>query len=157
MSFKGFLLIGLIIVVVILILGFMMAFLSKNGDGHVLIGDKLPECPDKPNCLCSEYAQNNHWIEPLSIDGLEAEKAWHLFRQMVEQSGGDIRVDQNFKLHAVYTTSFFKFNDDLMARLDNEKKLIHLRSESRIGHSDFGKNKQRLQDLCDAFYQKARP
>jgi uncharacterized protein (DUF1499 family) len=50
-------------------------------------------------------------------------------------------------VHAVYYTPFLKFADDVEFRLDPEGKVIHARSESRIGHSDLGTNRARIERI----------
>ena len=41
----------------------------------------------------------------------------------------------------------FSFVDDINVVLDTETNLIHIRSASRKGHSDFGVNRKRIEAL----------
>ena len=50
-----------------------------------------------------------------------------------------------------FRTPGFGFIDDVEFRLAGEERLIHFRSASRIGRSDFGVNRKRLQRIGDAF------
>ena len=50
-------------------------------------------------------------------------------------------------LHAEATSFVLHFVDDIDAILDAEAGLIHIRSASRIGHSDFGVNRKRIEAL----------
>ena len=42
---------------------------------------------------------------------------------------------------------FFGFVDDINVILDTDTNLIHIRSASRTGHSDFGVNRKRIEAL----------
>ena len=50
-------------------------------------------------------------------------------------------------LHAEATSLVLSFVDDIDAILDAEAGLIHIRSASRLGHSDFGVNRKRIEKL----------
>ena len=49
--------------------------------------------------------------------------------------------------HVVITSFVFGFADDLELALDQTSGLVELRSESRLGESDFGVNRRRLAEL----------
>ena len=50
-------------------------------------------------------------------------------------------------VHAVATSAVFGFADDVELALDQGAKSVELRSESRLGESDFGVNRRRLDQL----------
>jgi uncharacterized protein (DUF1499 family) len=50
-------------------------------------------------------------------------------------------------IHAEFTSAFFRFVDDVEFYFDSDAKTIHMRSASRIGYSDFGVNRKRLDDI----------
>jgi uncharacterized protein (DUF1499 family) len=50
-------------------------------------------------------------------------------------------------LYAQSSTSVLKFTDDVEFWLDPAAGVIHMRSASRLGHSDFGANRKRLEDI----------
>lgn len=60
-------------------------------------------------------------------------------------------TDPGSYLHALYVTSFFGFIDDVEARWDRDRGILHLRSASRVGVVDRGLNQRRLNSLRDAF------
>ena len=57
-------------------------------------------------------------------------------------------------LAVTFTSSIFRFVDDLEIRIDTDQQLIHLRSASRVGRSDGGVNRKRLERLKMAFQLK---
>jgi uncharacterized protein (DUF1499 family) len=108
---------------------------------------KLPMCPNSPNCVSSQAANAEHFIAPFKIKG-KPEEAWVALRQAlaglertaITEANGD-------ELHAESTSLVFRFVDDINAILDADAKLIHIRSASRVGYSDLGVNRKRVESL----------
>ena len=61
--------------------------------------------------------------------------------------GGIIHQDTDSYVAATFRSNIFRFIDDFEIRLDTENKLIHIRSASRVGNSDFGANRKRIEKL----------
>ncbi|GAV19321.1 hypothetical protein MMIC_P0255 [Mariprofundus micogutta] len=141
----------LIIVAVLLVLGLVayiaMAIQSqKTPDGLGLQQGQLRPCPDSPNCVCSEeHSQSSeiHAIAPVKV----ADRGWKKMKDIITEQGGVIERDDGLYLHATFTTPVFRYVDDVELRLDEENGLIHIRSASRIGRSDFGVNRSRVERL----------
>ena len=57
-----------------------------------------------------------------------------------------ITENENY-LHLECTSLIFRFKDDLELFIDTEQKKIHFRSASRVGHSDFGVNRKRVEEI----------
>ena len=112
---------------------------------------RLAACPDTPNCVCSEAPDEN--IAPLQFDG-SAQEAWRAVREAVVQTGGEIVAVEEGYLHAAYTSRIFRFVDDLELRLDAAGSAIQVRSASRVGYSDLGVNRRRVERLREAFRQE---
>jgi len=119
-------------------------------DGH------LAPCPGSPNCVSSEESDSNHFTQPFVFEG-EASAAWATLRQVIGQRGGIIVQDDGEYLWATFTSRLFRFVDDTEFRLDAENHLIHVRSASRVGYSDLGVNRKRVEALREAFYPVQTP
>ena len=54
-------------------------------------------------------------------------------------------------VEATDTTTWFGFKDDVVVRINDKgsKRVVDIRSKSRIGKSDLGKNAQRIKTLID--------
>jgi uncharacterized protein (DUF1499 family) len=144
--------IALIIIAVLILTGivsfFVLGLMSQSGEAHGLVEGKLSKCPDKPNCVCSEFeADVGHYIEPIGITAGNASKALSKMKNSVREMGGSIQVENGNYLAATFTSSIFRFVDDLEIRIDTDEKKIHLRSASRVGHSDRGVNRERIERL----------
>ena len=127
---------------------FIMAWLSKSGHAPGLSNDSLTPCPNKPNCICSEYDQDTpHYLAPLPIPAAKMPSAMHAIEVSITSLGGEIQTQDDHYLAATFSSSFFGFIDDVELRIDSDKHLIHIRSAARIGHSDFGVNQKRARAL----------
>ena len=127
---------------------FIMAWLSESGATPVVNSSFLKPCPNKPNCVCSEYIDDTeHYIEPLSLSTKQLSKAINYIKISVQSLEGKIVTDENTYLAATFSSSFFGFIDDVEFRVDNENQLIHIRSAARLGYSDFGINNKRVNNL----------
>lgn len=104
-------------------------------DGH------LKACPGTPNCVNSEQGD----IEPIAFGDLSAEDAWQELQQAISGEGGELKSVSGDYLWAIFKTPMLRFTDDVEARLDSGSRQIHLRSASRIGYSDLGTNRRRLE------------
>ena len=109
----------------------------------------LQPCPDKPNCVFSAATNPQHTIEALPLLDGNSEANWQRAVAAITQAGGQIVVDDGDYCHAVFTSTLFRFKDDVeMQRLDAE---IAIRSASRAGTSDLGKNRQRVERIRELY------
>jgi len=131
-----------------------MSVMSKNWNAPGLIDKKLTRCPDKPNCVCSEYKDDiKHYIEPIYIS--ENIDSLALLNKILADMGGNIKSEQDNYIAVTFTSSVFNFIDDLEIRIDKENKMIHIRSAARVGYSDFGVNRKRVEQLRHVFDKNA--
>jgi uncharacterized protein (DUF1499 family) len=62
-----------------------------------------------------------------------------------------IVTDKENYIHAEFTSAFFRFVDDVEFYFDEKDKTIQLKSASRVGYSDFGVNRQRIDTIQSRF------
>lgn len=116
-------------------------------------------CPDSPNCVSSLAQDPRHAIEPLSFASSKATPAQAgeaALRALKRMPRTRITVMATDPFHAVAecTTLVLRFKDDVELRLDPERRLIDIRSASRVGHSDFGANRKRMERLRHLFEEE---
>lgn len=113
--------------------------------GTMQIDGHLKPCPDTPNCVNSEQHVNEKAsIDPLQVSGSSLD-SWQALQQAVEEEGGRIEMVNDTFLHATFRSRIFRFVDDVTCRLDRKNQLIHMSSASRVGYSDFGVNRKRVE------------
>ncbi|MFZ2404780.1 MAG: DUF1499 domain-containing protein [Methylobacter sp.] len=114
---------------------------------------KLAACPNSPNCVSSQAADEDHFIAPFKITG-NVEDAWAALKKaLISQSRTVITNETGGTLHAEATSLVFRFVDDIDAILDADARLIHIRSASRTGYGDFGVNRKRVETLRSQLQQ----
>ncbi|MEM9898790.1 MAG: DUF1499 domain-containing protein [Pseudomonadota bacterium] len=64
---------------------------------------------------------------------------------MVAAEGGEIVQQSDEYIAAVFTTKIMRYKDDVEFRLDDAA--VHVRSASRVGYSDLGANRKRIESL----------
>jgi len=108
---------------------------------------KLRPCPETPNCVCSFDTGDEHGIEPFVAGPRPAATFDQLRSLLGSMPRVEIVTDNENYLHAEFTTSLLRFVDDAEFLLDETADVIHVRSASRVGRSDFGTNRQRVEML----------
>ncbi len=107
----------------------------------------LAPCPDTPNCVASHAEDPEHAIEPIRYEG-GAEAAWTAVRRAVESLPRTTIVrEEDGYLHAECRSMILRFVDDLELQLQPDAGIIAVRSASRLGRSDFGVNRKRVERL----------
>ena len=112
-------------------------------------GGLLAACPGSPNCVSSQAGDEKHLIAPLVFSGdpdaafarLKAILGRRSNSTIIEEMPGYLRVELRTVL----------FVDDGEFLLDRERSVIHLRSASRLGYSDLGKNRSRIEEIRNEF------
>ena len=120
-------------------------------------GGRLAACPGSPNCVSTQAENQEHWIEPLQTEvgddgaiSLLAEIVREQPRTMiVEQTGDYLRVE--------FRSLLFRFCDDVEFYHDRRSGLVHFRSASRVGHSDLGVNRRRMEQIREQFQRRLAP
>lgn len=116
---------------------------------------KLAACPAAPNCVSTQEDDRSHWIAPLKFGGSAADVIPRL-REIVSSMSGSVVVTQNDTyLHAEFRSAVFRFVDDVEFLVEPESARVHLRSASRVGHSDFGVNRARVEEIRRRFHGPA--
>jgi len=107
---------------------------------------KLKNCTSKPNCVCSHCNENNpHNIKPINVIGTLSETLEKIHQLLLNTSKVKIIKYEGNYLYAECKSKLLGFVDDLEFYSDNDAKVIQVRSASRLGTSDFGVNRKRVE------------
>ena len=133
----------------VIFMGMLATFIAScAGDRPKNLGvnnGSLFPCPSSPNCVSSQAKDENHRIAPLSFS-TDPDAAFLLLKKILA-SRGDTRIiaEETGYLRVEFHTTFFV--DDGEFLLGRGSNVVHVRSASRIGYSDFGKNRSRMEDI----------
>jgi len=117
----------------------------------------LAPCPGKPNCVRSGATDERHAIAPIAARSPLPVALAELVRIAAAMPGARVVVERDDYAHLEFETPLMGFVDDVEFAIDAGAGVIQVRSASRIGTSDFGVNRQRIEKLRGAYAAAARP
>lgn len=123
-----------------------------------LTDGRLKPCDPAPNCVCSvgDPADHQHHIAALTSDSPEVlAQLWQRILdslpelQLTQVKRADIEVagHPTYYLHCTHTSSLFGFVDDIEFHWQPYLKKIDIKSASRVGYSDLGANRKRVEKI----------
>jgi uncharacterized protein (DUF1499 family) len=112
---------------------------------------KLAACPSTPNCVSSQATDAEHAIAPYGYGAALPDAKARLKRVVGALPRTRLVGETESYLHFEFTSRIFRFVDDVEFYFDDAAKLIHMRSASRLGRSDFGVNRKRVEAIRRAF------
>ena len=143
-----------VLVPALIVLAMFAVFRASRGKPPVGMTDgRLAPCPGRPNCVSSEDGAGPSRVEPLPFTG-EPQAAWVCLKRAVQGIGGAIEREDNGYIWAIFKSKLFRFVDDMEFRMDAANRLIHVRSAARVGYSDLGVNRRRVETLRRRFSQE---
>jgi len=119
----------------------------------VSTGQLLP-CPKKPNCVNSQSSDPAYFIEPIQVTETAKKTQKRLLQLLKNLKQAKIIVAQENYIRVEFTSKVFKFIDDVEFTISStkaEKSTIDFRSASRIGYSDLGANRKRMEQIRNKF------
>lgn len=110
-------------------------------DGHLL------PCPASPNCVSSDAPDTAHSVAPFPLI-VPPRDGWRAVQAAIDGLPRTkmISVTDDY-LHVECSSAVFGFVDDLELHLRPAENIIAVRSASRLGHSDLGVNRKRVESL----------
>ncbi len=141
---KTLLMVVLLAVIAVALLLWMQARKASQMSPPVLIDGALPVCGSKPNCVSSTAgADSSHYIEPIRSAGATMQSVV----AAIEALGGQIQTTDANSVTATFASTVFGFIDDLIVTADSIPGTFQVRSSSRVGYSDMGANRKRVEQL----------
>ncbi len=136
------------LVILAVMLRIAVPFISTQPDNLGITDDEtLSECSDSPNCVSSFATDAGHRIEPIPFNGSLEETQSKLLATLQEIPRVEIVTADPTYIHAVTRSRIMGYVDDNEFLLDEESGLIHLRAAARLGESDLGANRARIETI----------
>lgn len=114
---------------------------------------RLAPCPASPNCVASGAADEAHAIAPLAYRGTPDAALATLAKVVAAQPGATVVVRRDDYLYATFQTPLMGFVDDVEFAALPGRSAIDVRSASRLGYSDLGTNRKRIEAVRAAFVE----
>ena len=116
--------------------------------------DKFSPCPNKPNCISSQSTDTARYVAPLQYAGSLSDARQKLTEVLKNTKRVVLVKAETNYIHAEFRSRIFGFVDDVEFYFPKEKSgetVIHIRSASRIGYSDLGANRRRIERIRKEF------
>lgn len=120
----------------------MFNFSGSRPDNLGVNNGTLAPCPGTPNCVNSQSNDEKAKIAPLPAVPISQIKA---VVESMEKT--KIITETNDYLYAEFASKLMGFVDDVEFYLDNNAGVVHVRSASRMGKSDLGVNRSRVEKI----------
>lgn len=108
---------------------------------------RLKPVPGTPNAVSSQARSSSHAIAPLTYASTRERAMPALINIVTDNPGARIVRQSPDYLYAEYSSALLGFVDDVEFWFEPRAKQIQVRSASRLGYSDFGVNRARIEDI----------
>lgn len=107
---------------------------------------KLKACPESPNCVSSQAdAKDSHYILPLKYN-VDLSIAKDSMKKIISsEPRTTLVIEKDNYLYFEFKSKLMGYVDDVEFYFDDLEKTIHVRSASRLGKSDLGVNRKRIE------------
>lgn len=129
------------------------AISPRPADLGVDSAGNLRPCPPTPNCVHTQAdpADTEHFMPPIALAAdTSPEQAQDRIRQIINDiDRSTIITDDERYLHAEVRSLLWGFVDDVEFYFADDA--IHFRSGARLGRSDIGVNRQRMEAITERY------
>lgn len=112
---------------------------------------RLAPCPATPNCVSSQSTDKEHAVDPLRYTTSRQQAFEDLKAVILHMKRARIITEDGNYLHVEFTSALWRFVDDGEFYFDENAKTIQVRSASRMGKSDLGVNRKRVESIRAAW------
>lgn len=125
----------------------IFSFSGKKPDFLGVNAGQFAPCPNSPNCVSSQSSDPGHRVEPLTYSS-SPEQAFQSLKAAIQRlEKTKIVTETENYLHVEFTSSLMGFVDDVEFYINKDKNAIEVRSASRLGESDLGVNRKRVESI----------
>lgn len=118
---------------------------------------KLIQCPSSPNCVSTQARDKTHFIDPIILENSPLKVKEEIVKILSGLNQSKIiEIEDNY-IRAEFSSKIFGFVDDVefyFPDTKSKKITINMRSASRLGYSDLGANRRRIEEIRSKFNLK---
>lgn len=127
-------------------LAILLSACSGSPPGNLGVSDgRLASCPESPNCVSSQASDEAHRIEPLPLKGSPSQTQALLAKLLSDEPRARLIEQDTHYLRAEFSSRVLRFVDDVEFLIGEQA--VDVRSASRLGYSDLGVNRKRIEHL----------
>ena len=141
-----------------LVLGAVLLLAGCGAAGRLApAGGPLRPCPTTPNCVSTEARDARHSMPPLPYTGTAEAAQARARAALLAEPRTRIVTERPGYLHAEARSRLFRFVDDVEVMVDSAAQVVRFRSASRLGRSDLGVNRARMERFSARFRAAENP
>lgn len=125
--------------------------MAKSKKPIGIVDGKLHPCPKSPNCVSTQAIDEKQKIEPIKYSGSLEDAKGKILSIINSLKRSKIITNEENYIHIEFRTATFRFVDDVEFLFDDKEKIIHFRSRARMGYSDMGVNRKRMEEITKLF------
>jgi len=125
--------------------------MAKSKKPIGIVDGKLHPCPKSPNCVSTQAIDDKQKMEPINYSGSLEDAKSKIISIINSLKRSKIVTNEENYIHIEFRTATFRFVDDVEFLFDDKEKIIHFRSRARMGYSDMGVNRKRMEEITKVF------
>jgi uncharacterized protein (DUF1499 family) len=125
--------------------------MAKSKKPIGIVDGKLHPCPKSPNCVSTQAIDEKQKMEPINYSGDLEDAKTKIISIINSLKRSKIITNEENYIHIEFRTVTFRFVDDVEFLFDDKEKVIHFRSRARMGYSDMGVNRKRMEKITKLF------
>ncbi len=125
--------------------------MAKSKKPIGIVDGKLHPCPKSPNCVSTQAIDEKQKMEPINYSGDLEDAKTKIISIINSLKRSKIITNEENYIHIEFRTATFRFVDDVEFLFDDKEKVIHFRSRARMGYSDMGVNRKRMEKITKLF------
>lgn len=125
-------------------------FSGTRPDNLGLSNGHLGGCPASPNCVSSQ-STDFHNIAPLHYTTDREAALAKLLNVIKSQPNSEVIKAEDGYIYSEFTSKIMGYVDDVEFYAPPDQQIIEVRSASRLGESDLGVNRQRIETIRALF------
>ena len=125
--------------------------MAKSKKPIGIVDGKLHPCPKSPNCVSTQAIDEKQKMEPINYSGDLKDAKAKIIDIINSLKRSKIITNEENYIHIEFRTATFRFVDDVEFLFDDKDKIIHFRSRARMGYSDMGVNRKRMEEITKLF------
>lgn len=139
---------GLILLILLVVAQIVINTMSQKPDLGARRG-QLAGCPESPNCVSSQAtpADTIHYVAPFAAPESATETLKQLVKIAESMPRAKLIESQEGYARFEFRSFLFRYVDDLELVSSEADQCVHVRSASRVGYSDLGVNRKRVEAI----------
>ncbi len=125
--------------------------MAKSKKPIGIVDGKLHPCPKSPNCVSTQATDEKQKMEPINYSGSLEDAKRKIITIINSLKRSKVITNEENYIHIEFRTATFRFVDDVEFLFDDKEKIIHFRSRARMGYSDMGVNRKRMEKITKLF------